>query len=701
LFIFYAISSTLLVMSSREPELVAFGEVAASAEHLRLLTDNMPALIAYFGMKDLCCQFANAAYAKTYGFDTHSIIGKNVREIIGDEAFRTIRPYIERAFAMERVSYERALTTPDGQERIIEVNLIPHANSTGAGVGVFVMINDVTKFRRAESAMRESEERFGKFADASNEAIVFFDAGLITDVNEAGTRMMRASREQMLGHPVLDFVVPECRETVAHHIRSGYEQPYEGAVVRADGTTIAVELVGKVIMYKGKTLRMTVVRDIRDRKENEARIHFLAHHDPLTHLPNRAMLMERLHSLVEAGRRQSKQVAVLFLDIDNFKTINDSLGHYAGDVLLKSVAQRLKDSLRSVDLVGRLGGDEFLLAITDLNEPEDVVPAVEKIAEVIKEPFAIEGEVFTVSSSIGISVFPKDGDTPDELIRNADAAMYFAKDRGRSNFQFFTPSLQQSAHHALALESGIRKAIKQTEFVLYYQPEVRSKTGVITSLEALVRWQHPELGLLGPDKFISVAENRGLIVPLGHWVINEAIRQAREWLDLGVRVPVAVNLSAVQFKQKGLVEDIAACLSQHGLPGELLELELTESLFMEDVAAVTKTLNELKDLRVTLAVDDFGTGYSSLSYLKRYPIDKIKIDRSFIRDIPNDKDDIAITIAIINLAESLGLRVVAEGVETTEQVEFLEYHHCDYIQGYLISHPLPPVEMLSWLRRRY
>ena len=279
--------------------------------------------------------------------------------------------------------------------------------------------------------------------------------------------------------------------------------------------------------------------------------------------------------------------------------------------------------------------------------------------------------------------------------------MYFAKDRGRSNFQFFMPSLHQSAHQALALESGIRKAIKQVEFVLYYQPEVRSKTGVITSVEALIRWQHPELGLLGPDKFISIAEHRGLIVPLGHWVIDEAIRQAREWLDMGLRVPVAVNLSAVQFKQKGLVEDVAACLAKHRLPGELLELELTESLFMEDVAAVTKTLNELKQLGVTLSVDDFGTGYSSLSYLKRYPIDKIKIDRSFIRDIPVDKDDMAITIAIINLAESLGLRVVAEGVETTEQVEFLEHHHCDYIQGYLISPPLPPAEMLSWLRRRY
>ncbi len=690
-------------MSPHEPDaaLGALGNIGDSAEHLRLLTDNMPALISYFATKDLCCRFANIAYAKAYGFDAQSIVGKNVREIIGDEAYRIIRPYIQRAFASERVSYERSLITPDGQHRIIDVNLIPHMSGTGAVLGVFVMINDVTKFRLAEDTVRESEERFGKFADASNEAIVFFDNGLITDVNEAATRLIRAPREKLLGRAVLDFAGAECKATVAHHIRSGYEQPYEGTVVREDGTVVAAEFVGKVILYKGQTLRMTIVRDISDRKENEARIHFLAHHDPLTHLPNRAMLLERLHALIETARRQAKQVAVLFVDLDNFKTINDSLGHYAGDELLKRVALRLKDCLRAADMVGRLGGDEFLLAITDLAEAEDVVPAVEKIAEAIKEPFSLEGEVFTVSCSIGISLFPRDGDTPDVLIRNADAAMYFAKDRGRSNFQFFMPSLHQSAHQALALESGIRKAIKQVEFVLYYQPEVRSKTGVITSVEALIRWQHPELGLLGPDKFISIAEHRGLIVPLGHWVIDEAIRQAREWLDMGLRVPVAVNLSAVQFKQKGLVEDVAACLAKHRLPGELLELELTESLFMEDVAAVTKTLNELKQLGVTLSVDDFGTGYSSLSYLKRYPIDKIKIDRSFIRDIPVDKDDMAITIAIINLAESLGLRVVAEGVETTEQVEFLEHHHCDYIQGYLISPPLPPAEMLNWLRRRY
>lgn len=391
----------------------------------------------------------------------------------------------------------------------------------------------------------------------------------------------------------------------------------------------------------------------------------------------------------------------MFIDLDNFKTINDSLGHYAGDELLKRVASRVQSCLRGIDLVGRLGGDEFLVVLADLTNAEDIAPVAEKIAVAISEPFSLEGQVLSVSASIGVSVFPRDGETPDSLIRNADAAMYLAKEHGRNNCQFFQPSLNKKAFQALALESGIRKAIKELEFTLHYQPEVSTNTRQPTAVEALIRWNHPELGLLGPDQFISVAEHRGMIVPIGRWVINEAIRQAREWADLGMVIPIAINLSAVQFKQKDLVEDIAARLKEHGVSGEMIELELTESLFLEDVSAMTKTLGRLKDIGVTLAVDDFGTGYSSLSYLKRYPIDKVKIDRSFVRDIPRDDDDVAITVAIINLAASLDLRVVAEGVETQEQAYFLEEHQCDFLQGYHISRPLPPADVFEWLTRRH
>lgn len=671
----------------------------ASSALLRLLADNVPALIAYYSIDGLRCEFANAAYAKTYTGDTTSIIGKTLVEIIGAPAAKMIEPHIDQVKQGQSVSYERPLIFPNGAPGVIEVTLVPHYDAHAVLQGAFVLINDITKYRASEQALRDSEERLRKFSDATSEGIVFIDKGIIVDSNEAAARMIHLPVDKLIGRPNIDFIAPESIETVVNNIRAGFERAYEATLVRADGTRFAAELVGKDIVSGGKTLRMTAIRDISDRKQAEARIQFLAHHDILTHLPNRALLMDRLQVLLSSARRQNCLVGILFIDLDNFKTINDSLGHFAGDELLKRVAGRLQGCLRGADMVGRLGGDEFVVVVTDLATAEDIAPVAEKIAEAISEPFSLEERILSISGSIGISVFPKDGETPDTLIRNADAAMYLAKDRGRSNFQFFTPSLNKSAFQALAMESGIRKAIKQVEFLLHYQPEVMAKTGVVSTVEALIRWMHPELGLLGPDQFISVAEHRGLIMPIGRWVINDAVRQARAWADEGITVPIAINLSAVQFKQKDLVEDIASRLREHGVSGEMIELELTESLFMEDVNATSRTLHQLKDLGISLAVDDFGTGYSSLSYLKRYPIDKIKIDRSFIRDVPVDPDDVAITLAIISLATSLGLKVVAEGVETQTQLTFLEDNHCDYIQGFLVSQPLDPQAMLQWLNR--
>ena len=673
---------------------------ASSAQLLRLLADNIPALVAYFVRENFRCLFANKAYARSFGLDEYSIVGKSVPEIIGTDAFAAIRPYVERAMLGETVRYERQSKLAGGGERTLEVNLIPHSGNTGNVFAAFVLINDITRHHEAEKAIRDSEERLRKFADATTEGIVFIDASIIVDCNEAAARMLRTTQGELVGRRNLDFVAPEDMETVVSNIRAGFERPYEITLIRNDGSRLAVELVGKGLAYHGITHRMTVIRDITDRKQAEAHIQFLAHHDTLTHLPNRALLLDRIQVMLAAARRNETEVGIMFIDLDNFKTINDSLGHYAGDELLKRVASRVQSCLRGVDLVGRLGGDEFLVVLADLTYAEDIAPVAEKIGVAISEPFSLEGQVLSVSASIGVSVFPRDGETPDSLIRNADAAMYLAKEHGRNNWQFFQPSLNKKAFQALALESGIRKAIREVEFTLHYQPEIHTNTGRPTAMEALIRWKHPELGLLGPDQFISVAEHRGMIVPIGRWVINEAIRQAREWADLGMSIPIAINLSAIQFKQKDLVESIAACLTQHGVSGEMIELELTESLFLEDVSAMTTTLGRLKDLGVTLAVDDFGTGYSSLSYLKRYPIDKVKIDRSFVRDIPRDEDDVAITVAIINLAASLDLRAVAEGVETQEQANFLEEHQCDFLQGYHISRPLPPADALEWLKRR-
>ena len=672
----------------------------SSAQLLRLLADNIPELVAYFVKEDFRCLFANKAYANSFGLDEFSIVGIGVPEIIGAAAFAAIKPYIDRAMAGETVRYERQFKAAEGREHTLEVNLIPHANEGGEFFAAFVMINDITRHHEAEKAIRESEERLRKFADATTEGIIFIDAGIIVDCNEAAAQMFRMTLRELVGRRNLDFVAPGDFETATSNIRANFERPYEVTLIRSDGSKFPAEVVGKSVVYHGVTHRMTAIRDISDRKQAEAHIQFLAHHDTLTHLPNRALLLDRIQVMLATARRNQTEVGIMFIDLDNFKTINDSLGHYAGDELLKRVASRVQSCLRGVDLVGRLGGDEFLVVLADLTNAEDIAPVAEKIGLAISEPFSLEEQVLSVSASIGVSVFPRDGETPDSLIRNADAAMYLAKEHGRNNWQFFQPSLNKKAFQALALESGIRKAIRELEFTLHYQPEVRTVSGQPTAMEALIRWKHPELGLLGPDQFISVAEHRGMIVPIGRWVINEAIRQAREWADKGMAIPIAINLSAIQFKQKDLVESIAARLAEHGVSGAMIELELTESLFLEDVGAMTKTLGRLKDLGVTLAVDDFGTGYSSLSYLKRYPIDKVKIDRSFVRDIPRDEDDVAITVAIINLAASLDLRVIAEGVETQEQADFLRKHHCDFLQGYHISRPLPPDDALDWLKRR-
>lgn len=671
-----------------------------AAQQLRLLADNLPALIAYFTVENLSCRFANKAYANTYGFDTESIVGKSVPDVIGAEAYAAIRPYIDRLIGGETVSYERELLLPNGEVRIIEVNLLPHVGALGRPTAAFVLIHDITKHRHAEQSMRDSEERVRKFADATNEAIVFFDAGVITDMNEAAARLVRLPVAQAIGRQVMDFVAPESVEMVINNIRAGFERPYEGVVLRADGSTVACEFVGRAIVYKGKTLRMTVVRDISDRKEAEARIQFLAHHDTLTHLPNRAMLMDRLHMVLAGARRQGKQVGILFIDLDEFKAINDSLGHFAGDQVLKRVAHRLQSCLRGADVVGRLGGDEFLVAISGLENEADIAPVAEKIAQSIREPFSFEGNVLTVSASVGISIYPQHGDNPDTLIRNADAGMYLAKQSGRNNFQFFAPGLASASIESLTMESGIRRAIGATEFALYYQPEVDTASGKTSAVEALIRWKHPELGLLGPDKFISIAEHRGLIMPIDRWVLAEAVRQGRKWLDGGIRLPIAVNISAVQLKQRDWAESVGRLLREHGLPGELLQLELGENMFMDDAPWLGANLLALRDLGITLVVDDFGTGYSSLSRLKRFPIGKIKIDRSYVRNIPDGADDGAITVAIINLAASLGLKIVAEGVENEAQLAFLRRHRCDCVSGYLMSEPLPPDEMLAWLKRR-
>ena len=428
-------------------------------------------------------------------------------------------------------------------------------------------------------------------------------------------------------------------------------------------------------------------------------LHHLALHDTLTRLPNRSLLEDRVTHSITSCERSGKRFALMFIDLDRFKTINDSLGHHYGDKLLQGVAERLTAGLRAEDTVARLGGDEFVVLLAEINTPTAAGSVAQKLLDALALPMDIEGQQQSVSGSIGISIYPEDGTTLRELMSNADSAMYHAKKVGRGNHQFFAPEMNAAAGARLQLEQALRLALERKEFELHYQPKVDVASGEVVAMEALVRWRSPTRGLVPPYEFISVAEEIGLIIPLGAWVLRAACEQNQAWQDAGLaRLRVAVNLSAYQFRQKDLPEFVASVLEQTGMSGEHLELEVTESVVMHNPQEAVRILEELSAQGIHISVDDFGTGYSSLSYLKQFRLDTLKIDRSFVRDINSDADDAAIVRSVIALAHSLRLQVIAEGVETPEQLEYLRALGCDQYQGYLRSKPVPAAEFEAMLR---
>ena len=435
------------------------------------------------------------------------------------------------------------------------------------------------------------------------------------------------------------------------------------------------------------------------RKLAEDQLRFVATHDSLTDLPNRSLFNERLRHALHQSTRYSRGIAVMFIDMDRFKVVNDSLGHSAGDRLLQDSAKRLAECLRESDTVARLGGDEFVVMIENFAAPKDAIAVAQKILASLARPFFVDGQEFLMSASIGISTFPDDGKDAETLLKNADIAMYRAKDQGRDNYQFYSAQMNKHTFERLAMESSLRRAVERNEFLLHYQPKLDLRTGAIAGVEALVRWQHPDWGMVSPAQFIPLAEETGLIVQIGEWVLKAACEQNKRWRDQGILpLRVAVNLSARQFARKTLLSDIAKTIAQSGLTPDCLELEITESLVMHNPEGAAETLHKLKDMGISLSIDDFGTGYSSLAYLKRFPIDCVKIDRSFIKDIPTEADDMAITKGIIALGHSLRLKVIAEGVETREQQDFLRSNDCDEMQGYLFSKPLPAEEVTTLLK---
>lgn len=546
---------------------------------------------------------------------------------------------------------------------------------------------------------------WAKVFEASSESIVVTDAnrGIVT-VNRAFCRSTAYELTELIGGQ------PEFMRS-DHHPDSFFDQVWNFARVRGSwqgelwirrksGEVFPVWAVLNAVRDEKGTITHYVVAflDISERKESERKIRHLAHHDTLTDLPNRSLCLDRLNVAIGQAERNDRRVGVLFLDLDRFKNINDSLGHHIGDGLLRSVARRLLDVVRAGDTVSRLGGDEFVVIFNGVVDADEVRQIVERrLIPSIRRPHDVDGAELHVSCSVGISLYPEDGRDVEVLMKNADAAMYQAKQDGRNNAQFFTSEMDRCARERMEIEQDLRCAVERGELRLHYQPRVDARSGSLLGAEALVRWQHPQWGLVQPSRFIPVAEESGLIVPIGYWIFAEACRQQAAWrAECGSTIPVSVNLSAAQFRDGGLLDTLGFTLERYATEPATIELELTETLLMEDMASTIELLHGIKSLGVLLSVDDFGTGYSSLNYLYRFPIDKLKIDQSFVSDMLEDPKDLAITQAIIGLGHALGLRVVAEGVENIEQKLALSAAGCDELQGFYFSRPCPAEELLSW-----
>jgi diguanylate cyclase (GGDEF)-like protein/PAS domain S-box-containing protein len=534
----------------------------------------------------------------------------------------------------------------------------------------------------------------------------------VTYLNPVAEKMTGWSKAEAAGRPILEVfrILNESTRklaanpvdvVLAHNKVCGLAN--HTLLIAKSGAEYAIEDSAAPIRDQdGNILGVVLVfHDVSDARQMAQKMTYLAEHDYLTDLPNRLLLTDRITQAISAAKRRGSKLAILFFDIDHFKRVNDTLGHEVGDQLLKVLSKKLQMCIRASDTLSRQGGDEFVVLLPELTD--DAVPAeiAQKILFSIKDPISIANHELFITASIGIAVYPDDGDNVDVLTRHADAAMYHAKNSGRNNYQFFTKEMSARVAAQLTMENSLQKAISNNELLLFYQPKVSIKTGKIIGAEALIRWVHPQWGMMMPDRFIKIAEDSGLIRGIGHWVLREACTQNKKWQDSGLpEIPIAINVSVVELHHAHFTQEVTKVLLQTGLQPYHLELEVTESVAIQTEVTVINDLNKLKEMGVRLSVDDFGTGYSSLSYLKLLPVNTIKIDKSFIRDIQVDANDAAIVTAIIKMSQSLGLTVIAEGVETQAQLEFLQSHDCDEMQGYLFSRPLPADEFAALLAQQ-
>jgi diguanylate cyclase (GGDEF)-like protein/PAS domain S-box-containing protein len=657
-------------------------------------------------LQDGLLKYANSKMLEITQYSKEETIGRAFIDFISPGYKGFVIDRYKRRMAGQEVpnNYEIEIISRKGKTIPVEINA--SCIKYEGKLADMAIVRDITERKRAEEALRESEEKYSSLFQHSNDAIFLHELnGHILDVNQKVLDQFQYTKSEILSLKIADLhpdeSLPMSKRAFRKVIENGFFN-FEIDFKKKNGEPFPAEVSSSIFKIGAKEVIQGIVRDITDRKKAIEQIAHMAYHDPLTNLPNRHLLKDRLQQTLAAAKHHNRIVAILFLDLDNFKRINDTLGHDEGDKLLQNVADRLRGYIRNSDsiarlevdrgdtTVARLGGDEFTILLTEIKHIRDATKVAQRILDLFNEPFVVESHEVFITTSIGISVYPDDGDTVDTLLKHADTAMYHAKEQGRNNYQFYKESMNITTIERLDLENRLRKALDKREFVVHYQPQLDTRTKQITAVEALVRWMHPDKGMMLPMTFIPVAEETGLIIPIGEWIVRTACKQNKAWQQAGLPpIRVTVNISGVQFNQKNFVKMVAKVLKESGLDPQYLELELTETILMQTTDTAVTTLKELKSLGIRLSIDDFGTGYCSLNYLKSFPIDTLKIDQSFVRDLSVSQENKAIIHAIIALGHSLNLHVIAEGVETMQQLEYLSEKESDAVQGFLFSRPLP------------
>ena len=665
--------------------------------------------------------YCNPAFERITGYSFRETVGKNCRFLQKSdeqpEKIQLMRDAIQRGEPCQVLlkNYRK-----NGELFWNELTISPIRDAQGNLTHLIGVQNDVSDRKAMEVSRMETESRFRALYDNSLDGICYYSLeGRCISANRAYCNLLGLAPDEVVNIHYDDITPLKWRGTDRKIVEEqlfvrGYSDLYEKEYIRKDGSVVPVSVRaafhydadGKPVGTWGIVRDISEYRDVIDRlKQNEAHMEFLAYHDSLTAMPNRLLFQDRVVKALERAKRNGKKVALMLLDLDRFKNINDSLGHDMGDKFLKEISTRIQHTIREMDTAARIGGDEFVIVMENFNEVGSVTAVANKLLKTLSVPINIQQHELCATASIGISIFPEDGQDVETLMKAADAAMYRAKAKGKNNFHYYTDDINKRTFELLLLENDLRRALDQSQFFVAYQPQFSLANGDLVGIEALMRWQHPVQGLLAPSVFIPLAEETGLIDSLGQWMLRASCTQIKIWLDHGYLLGrIAVNLSARQFRQPTLVEDIALILSEVGLGAENLELEITESIAMDNVETTVAKLEVLKRMGLRLAIDDFGTGYSSLSYLKRFAIDKLKIDQSFVRDIVTDPNDAAIAASTIALAHKMGLKVIAEGVETAEQVAFLREQGCDEVQGFFYGKPMSAAEferMLGMAPQRY